>query len=91
MHFRLLSQFQRQVANDNCGETAKKSTCGTPRGVSGMSRDEEAQLLHYIRVVSGNRITIPEDVRQALGIRVGDYVRAELKLRDKRLEIVAAE
>ncbi len=33
--------------------------------------------VHYVRIVSGNRITLPEDIRDALRLKVGDYVRVE--------------
>ncbi len=33
--------------------------------------------VHYVRIVSGNRITLPEDIRDALRLKIGDYVRVE--------------
>lgn len=32
----------------------------------------------FVRIVSGHRITLPEQARAALGVKVGDYVRIEI-------------
>ena len=48
-----------------------------------MSKGDEREILHYVRIVSGNRVTLPEDVRQALEIKEGDYLRAEVKIGER--------
>jgi hypothetical protein len=35
------------------------------------------QRVHFVRIVSGNRITLPEDLRLELKFHVGDYLRLE--------------
>lgn len=35
------------------------------------------QRVHYVRIVSGNRITLPDDLRAELKMEVGDYLRLE--------------
>ena len=55
-----------------------------------MPRDEKEEILHYLRIVSGNRITLPEDLREALGIEIGDYLRAELRFNDRKVVLEPA-
>lgn len=35
------------------------------------------QRVHYVRIVSGNRITLPDDLREELKFKIGDYLRLE--------------
>jgi len=55
-----------------------------------MPKTEKEEILHFLRVVSGNRITLPEDVRRILEIEVGDYVRVEIVPQDRKVILAPA-
>ncbi|TLZ91829.1 MAG: AbrB/MazE/SpoVT family DNA-binding domain-containing protein [Methanobacteriota archaeon] len=55
-----------------------------------MTRNEK-WILHFVRVVSGNRVTLPEDVRRILQIKEGDYLRAEVNTEDRKIVLTPAQ
>ena len=68
--------------------TLKEEPTGYPAKMSSLAPDtvdantrlplrRDMVRVHYVRIVSGNRITLPEDIRDALRLKVGDYVRVE--------------
>lgn len=75
----------------NIGYESVKRTCRfRGAGEPGMSRNEQG-ILHFLRVVSGNRVTLPEDVRRELKIKEGDYLRAQVNVEDREIVLSPAE
>ena len=45
--------------------------------------------VHFLRVISGHRLTLNREIREALGVGVGDYLR--LTMRDGAVVLEAAQ
>ncbi len=54
-----------------------------------MVRDDRERR-HYVRIVSGNRVTLPEKFRELLELEEGDYLKAEIEVQAKRIVLTPA-
>ncbi len=52
---------------------------------------DERERRHYLRIVSGNRVTLPETFREMLEIEEGDYLKAELDAQAKKIVLTPAD
>jgi len=54
-----------------------------------MARDDRERR-HYLRIVSGNRVTLPEKFRELLELEEGDYLKAEVDPQAKKIVLTPA-
>jgi len=69
-------------------KVTKGRICYVDPGIFMVRDDRERR--HYVRIVSGNRVTLPEKFRELLELEEGDYLKAEIEVQAKRIVLTPA-